>query len=244
MQQRMRIGVFFVMVVSAIAVLFLVAAPEKEADEAYIHLQEEADEETAEMSSAASELLQEDENAGEQERMAEEEPEEPDYRKTAEEKPTICVYVCGKVKKPGVYELSEDSRLYDFIKAAGGFTKKAAKEYWNLAGKAEDGQKLYVPSKKEAAVMEKNTEASVLGTEAMQEAGGSKSDGKADSEKVNINTAGKEELMTLSGIGEAKAEAIISYREANGTFHSIEELMQISGIKEGIYQKISEDITI
>ena len=65
-----------------------------------------------------------------------------------------------------------------------------------------------------------------------------------DSKKVNINTAGEEELMTLTGIGEAKAASILKYREENGRFKSIEELMQIEGIKEGVFNKIKDDITI
>jgi competence protein ComEA len=296
MSPKIKIAMFFVMALSAIAVIFLAASPGKEADEAYIHLLEEADGETLEIASSASELLQEDEKAqkqnsaaGEkseetkQSEMAEEKSEEikqgetTDKKsektkqgettqekseeikqgETAEENQTIFVYVCGKVKKPGVYELSEDSRLSDFIKAAGGFTKKAAREYLNLALKAEDGQKLYVPSKKEVAAMKKDAGKISLETETLEETSGNKegstdsnkaesneNDGnETDSEKVNINTAGKEELMTLSGIGEAKADAIIAYREANGAFHSTEEIMQISGIKEGIYQKISNDIT-
>lgn len=65
-----------------------------------------------------------------------------------------------------------------------------------------------------------------------------------ENNKININTAGKEELMMLTGIGEAKAESIMDYREKNGSFTSIEELMQIEGIKEGVFNKIKDDITI
>ena len=69
--------------------------------------------------------------------------------------------------------------------------------------------------------------------------------GNADvSGKVNINTAGKDELMTLTGIGEAKAQSILDYREEHGKFGSIEDLMLIEGIKEGVFNKIKEDITI
>ena len=67
---------------------------------------------------------------------------------------------------------------------------------------------------------------------------------RTDDGKININTAEKEELMTLTGVGEAKAQSIIAYREEHGGFQSIEELMQIEGIKEGVFNKIKEDITI
>lgn len=150
------------------------------------------------------------------------------------EQSMVCAYVCGKVKNPGVYKLAKGARLSDFINAAGGFSKRAAQEYLNLAEKTEDGQRIYVPSQKEA----KRRGLELEETPAENQNGSSMENGK-----VNINTAGKEELMTLAGIGEAKADAIISYREEHGGFGTIEELMQISGIKEGIYQKISDSIT-
>lgn len=164
----------------------------------------------------------------------------------------ICVYVCGKVKNPGVYCFSEGARLSEVILAAGGFSGKAAEEYLNLAKKAEDGQRVYVPSKKEVRNLKDGT-----GDEAQAENAGeglSKTISEEKAEevsaekildgKVNLNTAQKEELMTLTGIGEAKADAILAYRKEHGGFASTEELMEISGIKEGVYQKLCDFITV
>ena len=138
------------------------------------------------------------------------------------EEPSIFVYVCGQVHCPGVYEMHEGARVTDAIEAAGGMTEEAAREFLNLAALLGDGQKLYVPTIDEA-MQEKQSSA----------------DGK-----VNINTADAGELMSLSGVGEAKAEAIIRYREEKGGFRSIEEIMSIEGIKEGVFQKIKDKISV
>ena len=142
----------------------------------------------------------------------------------------IFVHVCGQVKHPGVYQLSSDDRIVAAIKAAGGFTKKAAGESINQAEKVSDGQQIYIPSRKETGKQESSKKAGGQG---------SLSDGK-----ININTAGKEELMTLSGIGESKAADIIAYRQEHGPFSKTEDIMKIQGIKEGIYNKIKDSITI
>ena len=108
-------------------------------------------------------------------------------------------------------------------------TAEASEEALNQASMAEDGQQIYVPTKEESASVD-----SGLGAQMTE----------ADDGKININTADKEQLMTLTGIGEAKAELIIQYREEHGGFQSIEELMEIDGIKEGVFQKISGQIKI
>ena len=138
----------------------------------------------------------------------------------------VVVHVCGQVAAPGVYELAEGSRIYEAIEAAGGVNGQAAPEGLNQAACVEDGQQIYVPSVQE------------LQDNSFTAAGDSGAAG------VNINTAQAEELMTLSGIGEAKAAAIIQYREENGGFQSIEELMEISGIKEGVFEKIKDQIKV
>jgi len=149
---------------------------------------------------------------------------------------TICVFVCGSVCHVGTFELPTGARVGDFIEAAGGFSKKADQEYLNLAEVAEDGQQIYVPSKKEARKARKET--------IQQKSGNAKQTDSNNNSLVNINTAEKQELMTLPGIGESKANAIIAYREEKGSFASTEELMQITGIKEGVYSKICEKITV
>ena len=141
------------------------------------------------------------------------------------EESLIYVYVCGEVANPGVYALPEGSRICDAVDAAGGMTDAAADEYLKLAGLLTDGEKIDVPDRTEA---EELAEA-----EAAEESG-----------LVNINTADEAELMTLTGIGEAKAAAIIAYREENGAFSSTEELMEISGIKEGVFNQIKDQITV
>ena len=165
-----------------------------------------------------------------------EEPAEKAERKkaeadsgTVEENPERKkVYVCGEVQASGVYELEQDSRVFEAIAKAGGLTENAAAEAVNQARVVVDGEQIYVPSLDEvkgAGVVSEVTE-------------------RTDDGKININTAGKEELMTLPGIGEAKAEKILRYREEHGAFRSIEDVMQIEGIKEGVFNKIKEDITI
>lgn len=141
---------------------------------------------------------------------------------------TLWVYVCGQVNAPGVYVLAEGSRVCDAFLAAGGLTEEAAKDYWNQARLLSDGEMIYVPTEEEAG--ERILEADNVGN--------------ADDGKININTANKEGLMTLPGIGEAKAESIIAYRDAHGGFSSIEEIMEVEGIKEGMYKKIKDYIEI
>lgn len=154
----------------------------------------------------------------------------------------ICVYVCGQVKHPGVYCLDADSRICDAIRLAGGLTGKAAAISVNQAEKMQDGQQIYIPSKKEAA----NNNGASGKTEGTADGGNSSgsTDTQGTSGKVNINTAGKEELMTLTGIGEARAQAIIKYRETKGRFGSKEQLKEVEGIKDGIYGKLEDRIEI
>ena len=140
----------------------------------------------------------------------------------------IFVQVCGAVNSPGVYELNSDDRVFLAIKAAGGLRDDADETYLNQAAYLEDGQKIYVYTVDEAMKME------------------AEKDNSSDSSEhlLNINTATKEELMTLSGIGESKADSIIQYREEHGSFSSIEELKNISGIKDGVYTKIADKICV
>lgn len=140
---------------------------------------------------------------------------------SASEENTICVYVCGQVKKPGVVRVKEKSRAEDALMLAGGFTANADRDYINLAAYVSDGEKLYFPSCEET------------------QAGKVEDDGR-----ININTAPEEELMTLSGVGESRAKDIISYRERNGEFTSIEDIKKISGIKDSLYEKIKDYIKV
>ena len=175
------------------------------------------DEESLEELSVSAESETEEEGAVPQE---EQEPAE-----------TVYVYVCGAVNAPGVYELKKDARVFEAITLAGGMTAEAAPEAVSQARTVADGEQIYVPTVREVQMQGAGVEDIVTGN--------------ADvSGKININTAGKEELMTLTGIGEAKAQSILDYREEHGKFGSIEDLMLIEGIKEGVFNKIKEDITI
>lgn len=171
---------------------------------------------------------------------------EPEDTEPAGNAAKIWVYVCGQVADPGVYELTAGDRIVNALAAAGGMTEQAAVMYLNQAKVLEDGQKIYVPSEKEVQEQAVPLDGGMGGREPGSSTEGSPEDGQtADrQEKVNLNTAGKAELMTLSGIGESRAEAIISYREKNGRFRSIEEIKKIEGIKEGIFGKIKDKITV
>ena len=138
---------------------------------------------------------------------------------------TICVYVCGNVASPGVYDMKEGSRVYEAIEAAGGIVGEVDVTQINMAQKLSDGQQITV------------TEEGL----AQQTSSGGSAGGSA---KVNINTASADELMTLSGIGESRAEAIIDYRTRYGNFESVDELMNISGIGEKMLAKIIDNIEI
>ena len=137
----------------------------------------------------------------------------------------VIVHISGAVAKPGVYSLNEGSRLFDAVELAGGFNEEADESYLNLAAVLEDGQKYHVPTTEEAENLLRQQAAS--------------SDGKID-----INTAGVEELTKLSGIGEGKAKAIVAYRDEHGVFATVEDIMKVSGIGEGTYSKFKDEITV
>lgn len=150
----------------------------------------------------------------------------------------IYVHICGAVASPGVYQAREGARLVDLIKLAGGLAKDAAGDYINQAQLVIDGQRIYIPDQIERKKL--STEELIAGVQTNSELS---SPGSAvttqESALININTADTEELMSISGIGKAKAASIIAYREKNGKFSTIEDLMNIPGIKEGLFNQIS-----
>ena len=161
---------------------------------------------------------------------------------------SFVVYVSGYVNNPGVYELSAGSRVIDAIDAAGGYSKEAYDNYLNLASLIADGQMIYVPSEEEVESgsiergVASGADGSGVGGVTGGNGGGNGGNSSDSGTLVNINQASKEELMTLPGIGESKADKIIAYREANGRFNSPEGIMEISGIKDGLYNKIKDKI--
>ncbi|MBC5687446.1 helix-hairpin-helix domain-containing protein [Mediterraneibacter sp. NSJ-55] len=165
--------------------------------------------------------------------------DEKEEKSAGQEEDTAFVYVCGAVISPGVYELDSSARIYEAIACAGGVTEEAAQEALNQARKVVDGERIYVPTKEELADGTFEDIASADGV--VEEPGGSDNGVQG---KININTAGLEELKTLSGIGDAKAQSIIRYREENGAFQNIEDVMKVEGIKEGVFNKIKDEITV
>lgn len=138
-------------------------------------------------------------------------------------KSMIYVHVCGQVNNPGVYELESGSRVFAAIEMAGGINEFADAASLNLAKEVKDGEQIYVPEIGEA---EMSSPSSV-------------SDGL-----VNINTATAEELTSLPGIGQSRAKTIIDYRETNGDFSAIEDIMNVTGIKEASFAKIKDLIKV
>lgn len=148
---------------------------------------------------------------------------------------TVLVHICGEVQTPGVYELTADSRICDVLLLAGGFTADADTEAVNMAAGIEDGMQIVIPTE---------TDRTSETTGNSSDRTGETSAGKTESQPVNINTADKETLMSLPGIGAGKAEAVIAYREAGGVFKDIKDIMLVDGIKEGVYAKIKDKICV
>lgn len=163
-----------------------------------------------------------------------------------EEKPQeteIYVDVCGAVTNPGVYALEADSRVFQAIEKAGGLLEEAAGEYVNRAQALRDGQQIYIPTREEAEALTLPAEETGTYTGENSGANALSSNGTEET-KVNLNTADVPALMTLNGIGESKARAILAYREEHGGFSSIEELMNVQGIKEGTFTKIKDNVVV
>lgn len=144
------------------------------------------------------------------------------------------VHICGAVYCPGVYFMPRGSRIYQLVEEAGGFLPEADQAYLNLASPVSDGMKVTVLTQKEAETAPED-----IGIVFPSVQGQSSPEAK-----ININTAGKEELMSLRGIGESRAEDIIAYREKHGFFQKIEDIMKVSGIKDAAFEKIKENITV
>ena len=148
------------------------------------------------------------------------------------------VHICGAVINPGVYEVTSGSRIFEVLNLAGGFTDDAATDAVNLAMMVIDGSKIQIPTVEE--MMAEPPDATWVSGEQQAETGNT----KVQTDLVNINTAPLESLMTLPGIGKAKAESIIRYREEKGRFNVIEDIMKISGIKDAVFGKIKDKICV
>ena len=139
----------------------------------------------------------------------------------------IFVDIKGAVKNPGVYQMKSGDRVKDALEAAGGLTSEADSQKVNLAQRVEDQMVIVVPK---------------VGEEATEIPAGATSKETPKEGKVNINTATVEELKTLKGVGEKKAEAIIEYRKKNGSFKTKEDLMKVRGIGKKLFESFQERI--
>ena len=170
------------------------------------------------------------------------------------EKETVFVDIKGAVVAPGVYEIEANKKVIDVIVLAGGLTEQADTSLINLAKQLTNEMVIIIYTKEEVEkakqeepiikIIEKECVCPEIKNDSCLE--NSKNDSKVEtnSKKVNINTATLEELQTLDGIGESKAKSIITYREEKGKFNNIEELLEVSGIGESLYESIKENITV
>ena len=169
---------------------------------------------------------------------------------SSEETKTLVVHICGAVSAPGVYELPAGSRIIDAVEAGGGFLPEADEACCNLAEEIVDGCQIYIMTKTESCAdgqTEKKAGIQTSPDSDMQTTDRNVRSNSApalDNGLVNLNTADVAALMTLPGIGESRAKAIISYREQHGAFAQIEDIMKISGIKQAAFSKIKDKITV
>ena len=162
----------------------------------------------------------------------------------------IYVDVCGAVANPGVFQLAAGSRVFQAIEAAGGYLPEAALTCVNRAGVLTDGQQLYILTQEEMErqgldppEMDGASDGQMNGSAGTGQNTGMTAQVQQDN-RININTADEAQLITLTGIGATRAQAIIAYREENGPFAAIEDIMNVQGIKEGTFAKIKDEIVV
>ena len=160
-----------------------------------------------------------------------------------ETKANNYVEVKGSVKKPGVYEFKENDRVIDAIKLAGGLTKNADTSNINLSKKLKSEMVIVINTKSELKNNNNLTCDAVCTREVIEVNNCIETENKTNN-KININTADINKLTELDGIGESKAKTIIEYRTTNGLFKNIEDIKNISGIGESLYNKIKDKITV
>ena len=195
-------------------------------------------------------------NAGDTDQNRKAEPSDGSTGRTelsdasSEEAKTLVVHICGAVSAPGVYELPAGSRIIDAVEAGGGFLPEAEEACCNLAEEIVDGCQIYIMTKSESCAdgqTEKKAGIQTSPDSDMQTTDRNVRSNSApalENGLVNLNTADIAALMTLPGIGESRAKAIISYREQHGAFAKIEDIMKISGIKQAAFSKIKDKITV
>lgn len=157
------------------------------------------------------------------------------------ESKTVTCDISGAVKHQGVYTLKNGARLQELIEAAGGTTDKAQLKTINRAILLKDQDKIHIPYKGEKV---DSALTAGTGNNSASAAANSSSENQGSGEKVNLNTANVAGLQKLTGIGEKKAEQIIAYREQNGSFKKVEDLMQVSGIGEKTFASLKDQLTV
>ena len=162
----------------------------------------------------------------------------------------IYVDVCGAIANPGVFQLATGSRVFQAIEAAGGYLPEAVQNCVNRAGVLTDGQQLYILTQEEMerqgldpAEMAGASDGQMNGSAGTGQNTGMTAQVQQDN-RININTADETQLTTLTGIGATRAQAIIAYRQENGPFAAIEDIMNVQGIKEGTFAKIKDEIVV
>ncbi|MDA7026872.1 helix-hairpin-helix domain-containing protein [Bacillus sp. CLL-7-23] len=145
----------------------------------------------------------------------------------------VVIDLKGAVKHPGVYQMKAGDRVHQLLKKAGGTVKKADEQQINLAAVLQDGMVVYIPSKGEKAV-QAQTEATASVKESEEE----------QTEVVNINNASSKELQSIPGVGPSKADAIVAYREENGSFQKIEDITNVTGIGEKSFEKMKSSLSV
>ncbi len=146
----------------------------------------------------------------------------------------IYVHIIGAVNLPGVIVAPKGVRLYEIVELAGGLKEDADEALINLASKVEDGDKIIIPYKENTSTNNSNKRINELYEDSMSH----------DSGKININTAGVEELKTLAGIGQSTAEKIINYRNEVSKFQRIEDIKNVSGIGDSKFNSIKDKIVV
>ena len=184
---------------------------------------------------------------------------QPQQASQADASTVIYVHVCGAVEHAGVYELPAGSRVFEAVKEAGGFAPEADEGYVNQAQRLTDGDKLVIPTVEQVQNAVEDTgndaeqigiveqagtgQAALYGVSAGADGQAAEADAVTDG-KININTATEAQLCEIPGIGATRASAIVAYRQESGGFNSIEDIMKVSGIKEGTYAKIKDSIKV
>lgn len=166
----------------------------------------------------------------------------------------IKIDIKGEIKVAGVYELDFGSRVVDAINKAGGITKQADTSIINLSKKLDDEMVVIVYSKNEVISLKKSEKTDIkeicpkindaCPEKVIEAIDKKETNNNSSTKKISINTATKEQLQALEGVGESKAKAIINYREENGNFKTIEDIKKVSGIGNSAFEKIKDNITV